>query len=297
MRRGDVELSPAAFREAAMKGMLWLAHSTLQAARFTSDEAQCFLTISGNAADEVLAENAASIHRELLETYPLNVERLPDLPEPRFIIDYLSFCTQSERLGQPHPHKSDVLDAVHRHGEEFFWNVTPGELSRANCTTLINYYHFSRLQIPMTHSMQEVLAVCGPAALESARELSEEEFEQQLYFVTHWIYALSDYGAAPLARDVHPQLYQYLYDVLPEALAYGNLETLGEVVEGLKIFGHTNSDPWLRPALTNLLKRQNPDGSWGSQRHATTIHSTWCAVTALYEYRPHLDDARWGPPR
>ena len=165
-----------------------------------------------------------------------------------------------------------------------------------NCIALINYHHFKLLKFPMRRTMEEVINACRKTALDGSRPLSEDEFEQQLYFITHWAYALSDYGCVPLSARRHARLYRFLRSVLPAALAYGNLETLSEVVACLKIFGHGNRDAYLRPALQSILLRQNPDGSWGSTHRGTDRHSTCVAVLALYEYRAHREDSCWGPP-
>jgi hypothetical protein len=152
-----------------------------------------------------------------------------------------------------------------------------------------------RLGLPVRWTMEEVIESCRPTALDNSRELSEDEFEQQLYFVTHWAYALSDYGCVPLSPRRHAPLYRFLRAVLPAALEYGNLETLSEVVGCLKIFGHRNRDANFRPALQTILRRQNPDGSWGSAVYGSARHATCVAVLALYEYRRHRQDSQWGP--
>lgn len=293
MRLDDPEPTPHTIHDAVLRGMLWLADSTLNG--FSSDEAQCFGTIRQNAFDASLAEDAARVHDELLANYAWDQQRLEQADQPRRFIDFLSFCSQCDVLNRRHPQLDAVRKVVAERGEDFFWNISPEELCGANCTTLINYYHFDRLNVPMRHSFGEVVELCGPRALRRDLATSDDEFEQQIYFATHWVYALSDYGAIPLRRDWHSGLYAFLRDVLADAYAHGNLETLGEVIECLKIFGDTNADPAFDAALRGMLKRQNPDGSWGSPRFGTVIHTTWCCLTALYDYREHADSAVWGP--
>lgn len=293
MRLGQPDVTPRALHEAAYKGLLWLAQSTLES--FSSDETQCFGSVRQNVRDAFLAEQAEHIHDELLATYPMDLERLQNLEHARSFIDYLSYCSQSDVLGRRYQHRDAVENAVRNYGEDFFWNVWPDELCGDNCTSLINYYHFGRLGLPMRHSLAEVVESCGPKALNRSRDISEDDFEQQIYFVTHWIYALSDYGARPLCRERHPKIYAFLCDVFPDAFEHGNLETLGEVIECLKLFGDMNADPAFQPGLRSILKRQNPDGSWGSPQFSTVIHTTWCCITALYDYRPQGNTGEWGP--
>jgi len=226
----------------------------------------------------------------------MDLKRLRKLTHPFDFIDYLSLCSQSEDAGFSHSDRQHIEKAVLKQGEAFFWNIFPRKLHAMNCIALINYYHFKQLEFPMRRTMEEVINACRRAALEGSRSLSEDEFEQQLYFITHWTYALSDYGCVPLSQRRHASLYRFLCRILPAALEYGNLETLSEVVACLKIFGHRNRDENLRPALQNILRRQNPDGSWGSMYRGTDRHATCVAVLALYEYRAHTQDNGWGPP-
>jgi hypothetical protein len=295
MRLRRIPITSKALEEAAFRGMRWLKRSTRQPEGFTSDEPRCFLIVSRSARDPRLTDYASRIHRQLIKSFNVDLKRLREMTHPFDFIDYLSFCSQSEDVGFTHRNRQRIEKAVFKHGEDFFWNLDPRKLHVMNCITLINYYHFKRLRFPMRRTMEEVINACRRTALDGSRPLSADEFEQQLYFITHWAYALSDYGCVPLSAQRHARLYRFLRSVLPAALEYGNIETLSEVVACLKIFGHRNRDAYLRPALQNILRRQNPDGSWGSVHYGTARHATCVAVLALYEYRAHRDE-RWGPP-
>lgn len=292
MRAGQATSSN--LHEAAFNGMRWLERASRQPEGFTSDEARAFLIVRRNALDPFLTDYARRLHRRLITSYKMDMRRLRELTHPNGFIDYLSFCVQSEELGAKHRQKDRVVKAVLERGNEFFQNVWPRKHHYLNCLALINYYHFKRLRVPLQLTMEKIIESCGATALDRSVELSQDEFEQQLYFVTHWAYALSDYGCAPLNPREHTRLYRFLRRVLPEALESGNLETLAEVVGCLKIFGHRNGDIFLRPALRNILRRQNPDGSWGSVVYGTARHTTCVAVLALYEYRAH-QKSKWGP--
>ena len=296
MRLRRIAVTSRALDEAAFKGLRWLQRLTLQPDGFTSDEPRCFLTVSRSARDPHLTEYAHRVHRRLIKSLRMDLRQLRKLTQPFDFIDYLSFCSQSEDAGFRPRNRKQIENAVLDHGEDFFWNLAPRKHKPLNCVTLINYYHFKRLRFPMSQTLEDVIRACRGTALNESRPLSEDEFEQQLYFITHWAYALSDYGCLPLSPQRHPRLYGFLWRVLPAAVEYGNLETLSEVVACLKIFGHRNSDASLRPALQNILRRQNPDGSWGSVHRGIARHATCVAVLALYEYRSHSDGERWGPP-
>ena len=295
MRLRRIPVTSKALEEAALKGMRWLERLARQPEGFTSDEPRCFLVISRSARDPRLTDYASRVHRRLIKSFKVDLKRLRKLTHPFEVIDYLSFCSQSEDAGFNHQNRQHIEKAVFKYGESFFWNLLPQKLHPMNSIALINYYHFKRLRFPMRRTMEDVIKTCRRAALDGSRPLSEDEFEQQLYFITHWTYALSDYGCVPLSPRRHATLYRFLCSILPAALEYGNLETLSEVVACLKIFGHRNRDANLRPSLQNILLRQNPDGSWGSEHYGTARHATCVAVLALYEYRAHREDDRWGP--
>jgi len=296
MRLRRIPVTSKALEGAALKGMRWLERSSRQPEGFTSDEPRCFLVVSRSASDPRLTDYANRVHRRLIKSFKVDLKRLRKLTHPFDFIDYLSLCIQSEDAGFSHGNRQQIEKAVLKQGEAFFWNLFPTKLHAMNCIALINYYHFKRLRLPMRRTMEEVINACRKAALDGSRPLSEDEFEQQLYFITHWAYALSDYGCVPLSPRRHVKLYRFICSVLPAALEYGNLETLSEVVACLKIFGHKNRDENLRPALQTILRRQNPDGSWGSIHRGTDRHATCVAVLALYEYRALRDDNGWGPP-
>jgi hypothetical protein len=295
VRRGRLSLDAASRHVAVFQGLLWLARLTLDEDEPTSDEAQCFLTVSRNAADPFLARHAQAIHAELVTGRPLDLDPLAATEEPGDFIDALSFCTQNRLLGQVHPQEAAVRECVARRPAEFFWRLSPEGLDSDACTTLILHYHFRFLGLERERTLGELLRERGTAAVACSRELTEDDLEQQIYFLTHWVYALTDYGTRPLPAGAEPSLHRCLRRLLPDAVAAGNVETLGEVVECLRLFGHGSEERLLAPALRLLLRRQNPDGSWGSARYETQRHSTWCAVNALYDYRAAAGE-HWGPP-
>jgi len=279
---------------AAFQGLLWLARLTLADPAPSSDEAQCFFTVSRNAADPFLAEHARAMHEEIVTARVLDLALLAQTTDPEDFLDPLAFCTQNRHLGRHHPQEEAVRALAAARPAGFF--SEPGDDADDDaCAALVLLYHLDRLEVATDRSLHDHLAACGPAALALPAELSEDELEERVYLLTHWVYALTDYGARPLCRSAAPGLHRALLSLLPEAIDSGNVETLGEVVECLRIFGHQGDEAEMDRALHFLLRRQNPDGSWGSARHDTQRHATWCAINALYDYRPALAGA-WGPP-
>ena len=293
MRITSARPTPAALHAAVLAGLRWLDAGTRDPASLTCDHLLCFRILQRNARDKRLAARSARSYRRLLSRYPIDRDALTGFEEPYDFIDSLCVAVLLEEQGAG-PDTAAIRAAVLARPEEFFWTLTPRAHGYANCVALINYYHFERLGIRMGHTLAELLSSCAPRALERSRERSEDEFEPQFYFATHWVYALSQYGAIRLDRTQHIALHEFLRRILPDAVDYGNVETLAEVIGCLKLFGHRDEERSLSAAVRLLWKRQNPDGSWGSRRGRNRTHATCVALTALAEYasepvRPHSE--------
>lgn len=296
MRGGGIQPTAEALHEAAFKGLRCLAPSFIRAENFCADEVLCFFVASRTARDPVIAEYAQRLYCELVQAAVMDWERLDVLDaHPILFIDLLAYCLHSEYLGVTHREKQRLRREVLKRGGEFFWKVHPQAHHVSNSVTLITHYFFERLGFPVHRTAQDVLAACAPLALQRSSSLSREELEQQIYFVTHWVFALSDYGRLPLRATAHDELYSFLRALLPRALASENLELVAEVLISLKIFGCRNDDPRLRRALVWILERQNPDGSWGNDEEVSNRHATCVSSLALYEYRTGRA-SRWGAP-
>lgn len=293
MRISSARPTAAALHAAVLAGLRWLEAGARDPARLTSDHLLCFRMLQRNARDKRLSARVTRLYRKLLPCYPLDLDALTCVAEPHEFIDSLCVAALREEQGMAGPETAAIRAAVLARPEEFFWTLSPREHRYANCVTLINYYHFERLGIRMGHTLAEILSSCAPLALERSRERSEDELEPWLYFATHWVYALSRYGAIRLDRREHVVVYELLERTLPDALDYGNVETLAEVVGCLKLFGD-DEEPGLSSAIQLLWKRQNPDGSWGSRRRCNRTHATSVVVIALaqYEISPRTSDGR-----
>jgi hypothetical protein len=113
------------------------------------------------------------------------------------------------------------------------------------------------------------------------------DFYDSLYATTHVIYTLNDYNRYRLSRSWLPSEFQFLKESVPEAIAQSDMEMLGEILDSLKAFGLSNSDPLLKLGIDYLLRQQNEDGSWGEIITADpyqTYHTTWTIIDGLRDY-------------
>ena len=115
-------------------------------------------------------------------------------------------------------------------------------------------------------------------------QLSEGDFLDILYALTHVVYTLNDYGQYQLPRDLLPREFSYLKQNLGEAVAMHDPETMGEFLDTLKGFGMNASDEVIRTGITYLLDTQRADGTWSpmSEKDSYTLyHSAWTAIDGL----------------
>ena len=116
---------------------------------------------------------------------------------------------------------------------------------------------------------------------------ANREFYSIVYALTHLIYTLNDYSEYGLSPRDLPLEFAYLKANLPEAVAAGDPETVGEFLDSLKSFGLADDGPALRQGAAYLLAAQNPDGSWGDMEVNdiyARYHPTWTAVDGLRDY-------------
>ena len=110
------------------------------------------------------------------------------------------------------------------------------------------------------------------------------------YLATHIIYALNNYCESKLHPRDAPRIYQYTRTNLPIAIDINDIELVGEFVDVLRAFGHTeHNDPLVRRGTEYLLDTRQDNGSWTTPivypKKATRpyhrLHPTWCAIVGL----------------
>lgn len=113
------------------------------------------------------------------------------------------------------------------------------------------------------------------------------EIWEAAYAITHIIYTLNDYGQYKLSKQDLGIEIDYLKEVIPQALAVGDCDLLGECVESLSFFGFSKKGLVLKKAVKYLKKNQNSDGSWGDFNSGPhmRIHTTWTVIDGLREFK------------
>jgi hypothetical protein len=119
---------------------------------------------------------------------------------------------------------------------------------------------------------------------------TEEDVEflrDAIYSVTHVVYTLNDYGTYRLRPVWLPWEFTFLKANVAPACERNDPEVLGELIDSLKAFGLSASDPLIMRGTNYLLTAQNEDGSWGDLNEEsirTRCHTTWTAIDALRAY-------------
>lgn len=111
--------------------------------------------------------------------------------------------------------------------------------------------------------------------------VDDSEFIWSIYAVTHVVYTLNDYDSYKLDPRQFPQEFDALRGCLSQVIAAGDSETIGEVVDCLKVFGVADDQPDLRDAIEYLLMSQNPDGSWGPNSIDDDYERCHTTITAM----------------
>jgi hypothetical protein len=117
---------------------------------------------------------------------------------------------------------------------------------------------------------------------------SVKTLDDQTYLATHIVYVLSDYNKSRLSAASVADQVRFLEQAGQIYHARGDVETLGEVCDSLKITGRGYDCALMREFLTKLLTTQNPDGTWGPRSHGSSYsryHTTWTVFNGLLEYR------------
>jgi len=118
-------------------------------------------------------------------------------------------------------------------------------------------------------------------------ELPDGEFYDAVYAATHVVYTLNDYGAFNISPRWLPDEHRFLTTNIGRAMDCGDCDMIGEFLDALKAFGHSDDSTLLQPAIDFLLTSQNSDGSWGDKDSADCvdlIHATWTAIDGLRDY-------------
>jgi hypothetical protein len=177
---------------------------------------------------------------------------------------------------------------------------------------LIDSFSGDRYGVRMGASFRDVIKwMPAMRPYPDPRTVSQGEFLDVLYALTHVVYTLNDYGHYLIPRDLLPEEFAYLRANLPQAIALHDPETMGEFLDALKGFGLDESDPVIQTGVTYLLENQRADGTWGPANETdyyVLYHAAWTAIDGLKDCRwqgerlsfpelqPLLENMRHAPP-
>lgn len=121
-------------------------------------------------------------------------------------------------------------------------------------------------------------------------EADEDALRDAIYAVTHIVYTLNDYGTYQLSPRSLPVEYAFLKANVASACKRRDPEVLGELLDSLRAFGLSDTNPLIKRGTQYLLAEQNKDGSWGDldeKNVRTRCHTTWTAIDGLRDYAWH----------
>lgn len=282
---------------------------------YASDYLWCFYTVAASAADTDLAEQAQSYGRELALRWRKTHRNVPKNLDADSVVELVMAHVASEDLGVPDSSMQvELATAVSRFGAVDFLGFEPRiepppaykatsrlvqgrnvDVPPYNFDTLydalITAYFGDRFGLALGAPRRSVvrwLKALHPYRLRDT--LGDTLFYDQLYLVTHVVYTANDYGQLRLKPQDLPAEHRFLNQALPLVLADGDGESLAEIIDTLRAFGHTPAAGNLMGrAMELLLSQQNDDGSFGhSDDVYDRYHTTWTAIDALKTYRYEL---------
>lgn len=113
-------------------------------------------------------------------------------------------------------------------------------------------------------------------------------FYHAIYAATHLVYTLNGYGTFLLPPMSLTEEQAFLHRALEWAIAQGEADTLGELLDSLTALGTPDDDAQLTTARRLILDHQLPDGSWGGEDGDGDIyayfHTIWAAIDGLREH-------------
>jgi hypothetical protein len=132
-------------------------------------------------------------------------------------------------------------------------------------------------------------------------ELGEDFWKLQCYFVTHFIYVMSDWGERNLRRELYLEEFKYIISSLVYALDMADPELVGEFLHCLCILGYEPNDKYTNEHVAGLKelflestkflianeRNYGESGTWTLKSSVAyaRYHAAWCGVVGLV---PHI---------
>jgi hypothetical protein len=164
---------------------------------------------------------------------------------------------------------------------------------------LVWSYLFEEIGVPLICNNADVSFVDVVTILPAVRayqridELGHDFFRLQSYFVTHFIYVMSDWGRHTLRRELFEEEFVFIASNLTQVIFMEDPELTGEFLQCLRILGISRSDstiwPLIHHAMTYLLeleRRYGGQGVWSKRNDMPydRYHTAYCATVGLMSY-------------
>jgi hypothetical protein len=293
-------------------------------AEHSGDLISCFYSISTTSRSEWLRQTALAMGKERASRWVSSHRALPKDLDAETLMDYIWGCTAAEELGVACQElRQEIIRSASRFKVEEFMCFNPQQESppddaaeqctcgakneriRKRCRLCkrklikLNRYEAGFYALTRTYASDSLGANIGARYADVIRWLpamrpyrgyengQNPDFYDTVYFVTHVVYTVNDYGVYKIPRRLLPEEFEFLKNNLHEAIAINDPEMVGEFLDSLKAFGLTERDPIIQTGSDYLLSSQNPDGSWGVyDRHDTYMqyHATWTAIDGLRDH-------------
>ena len=124
-------------------------------------------------------------------------------------------------------------------------------------------------------------------------ELGHNMYKLQCYFITHFLYVMSDWGQHSLRRELFAEEFHFIVANFQQALRLSDPELVGEFIQCLQHFGVcATTDPKLwslmeegRAFLLDVELKNGSRGLWVALRASIydRYHSSYCAAVGLMD--------------
>ncbi len=297
----DSKWTDADLEAAWLAGLQWLALRVPRAdLGELSDLLQAFFIYSRSARRPTVRRLARSLFDRTVKRYVRlwrEHSRISNLDE---FYDAVSALYYLRRVGSvPDGMQQKMAVTMARWSErellrskEGPWHETAARL----LDTLVDFYFLDAVGLRPPVDYKKVVRTALRWPFRLALQSNPRAFETETYLATHLVYVLSDFETKPVAGSRVAPLRRYLEGAASFYVQMGDMETLGEIVDCLKILGSSYRSPVIRRSVGALLRAQRPDGSWhdDSGDSYTRYHTTWTALSGLMEYRRLFSRGRQG---
>ncbi len=271
-------------------GMAWLGERVQRAdLGELSDLIQAFAIYRRSAASAVVRAVARRFLRRAADRYADAWRRHADFNTVEDFFDAVSAFFYLGRMGMAPRGMGRKLrrarlrwrDGDLLRSKEGLWDQSATRL----LDTLVDLYFVDALgmSVPVPYKSVVQRALSWPLRLSLAAD--PETFEAQTYLATHLVYVLSRFETTRVPALYRRRLLSYLRGAARFYLQVGDIETLGEIIDCMKILGASYESRVVRRSVGLFLKAQHQAGDWGTTSDSySRYHTTWTVLSGLMDY-------------